>query len=259
MYIQKAKKALEFGIAYKGFYSNSVPDAAKFYKSTSFYDDLAECAVWLFKATNDSNFLKLAEEMFEEHVKKESGESKWPSNDWDNRVWAVAFQLYEITGKDLYEKVYERFVEQWIQGAVKKTPDGCGWLDVWGVTRHNGNAMFLIAQNKSGANIEYIKTQANYILGENKLGMSYMVGFGGKFPKYVHHRASSCPLSPKSCGWEYFSTTEPNPNILTGALVGGPALDGSYFDKRDNYVQNEVAIDYSYGLTGVLAAILEKS
>ena len=119
--------------------------------------------------------------------------------------------------------------------------------------------MFLIALNKSANKTldDYIKSQVNYMLGENKVSTSCMVGFGDKFPKYVHRRASSCPLPPKSCGWEYFSTTEPNPNILTGALVGGPALDGSYFDKRDNYVQNEVALDYSYGLTGVLAAIVE--
>ena len=162
------------------------------------------------------------------------------------------------------QKVYDGFVQQWFTAgesgsAVKKTPDGFGWLDTWGATRHNGNIMFLIALNTSiNEKIhDNVVKQVNYMLGENKVSTSYMVGFGDKFPRYVHHRASSCPLPPKSCGWEYFSTTEPNPNILTGALVGGPALDGFYFDKRDNYVQNEVALDYSYGLTGVLAAIVE--
>lgn len=261
LYIQKAKKALEFGIAYKGFYSNSVPDAAKFYKSNSFYDDLAEGAVWLFKATNEKEYLELAEELFDEHLKKESGEGKWPSNDWDNRVWAVAVMLNEVAPNGTYAKLYDKFSNEWIHvgsnGAVEKTSDGFGWLDYWGVTRHNGNAMFLISLNKN-ADYSFIKKQVNYILGENNLGTSFMVGFGSKYPRYPHHRGSSCPQPPEKCGWEYYESTKPNPNILLGGLVSGPTLDGTYMDKRDNYVQNEVAIDYSYGLTGVLAAILQE-
>mgnify|MGYP001807346570 FL=1 len=262
VYLAKAKKALEFGIAYKGFYSNSVPDAAKFYKSSSFYDDLAEGTVWLFKATNEKKYLELAEEMFEEHIAKESGEGKWPSNDWDNRVWAVAVMLNEVAPNEKYTKLYDKFCREWnhagSNGAVKKTPDGFGWLDYWGVTRHNGNAIFLIALGKN-ADFNFIKRQVNYMLGENDMGQSYMVGYGSKFPRYPHHRGSSCPQPPEKCGWEFYQSTVPNPNILIGGLVSGPTLDGTYMDKRDNYVQNEVAIDYSYGLTGVLAAILQNN
>ena len=48
----------------------------------------------------------------------------------------------------------------------------------------------------------------------------------------------------------------PNPHILTGAMVGGPDKSDSYNDKRDDYVHNEVAMDYNAGFQSALAALL---
>merc|ERR1712071_291699 len=48
-----------------------------------------------------------------------------------------------------------------------------------------------------------------------------------------------------------------NPHILTGALVGGPgAPDDYYHDRRDDYVMNEVALDYNSGFQMALAGLL---
>lgn len=49
----------------------------------------------------------------------------------------------------------------------------------------------------------------------------------------------------------------PNPNILTGALVGGPDKDDKYEDKRDDYIHNEVAMDYNAGFQSAVAALLK--
>ncbi|KAL5725556.1 hypothetical protein ACHQM5_008691 [Ranunculus cassubicifolius] len=35
--------------------------------------------------------------------------------------------------------------------------------------------------------------QVDYLLGDNPLKMSYMVGYGNKYPKRIHHRGSSLP------------------------------------------------------------------
>jgi hypothetical protein len=40
----------------------------------------------------------------------------------------------------------------------------------------------------------------------------------------------------------------PNPHVLTGALCGGPTLDGSWKDDREDYKGNEVALDYNAAL-----------
>ncbi|KAE8666534.1 Endoglucanase 9 [Hibiscus syriacus] len=56
------------------------------------------------------------------------------------------------------------------------------------------------------------RRQVNYILGENPIKMSYMVGFGPNFPKRIHHRGSSLPScrgpSEYGCdaGFQPFST-----------------------------------------------------
>ncbi|PNX91829.1 cellulase [Trifolium pratense] len=77
--------------------------------------------------------------------------------------------------------------------------------------------------------VELAKKQVDYFLGDNPTKMSYMVGFGEKYPKHIHLRGSSLPsihAQPQkiSCndGFQYLHTGSPNPNVLVGAIVGGP-------------------------------------
>ena len=42
---------------------------------------------------------------------------------------------------------------------------------------------------------------------------------------------------------------------MVGALVGGPDQQGHYVDSREDYVMNEVAIDYNSGYHSALAGI----
>lgn len=47
----------------------------------------------------------------------------------------------------------------------------------------------------------------------------------------------------------------PNPHVLYGALVGGPDGADAYNDQRNNFIQNEVAVDYNGGFHGALAGM----
>jgi len=47
-----------------------------------------------------------------------------------------------------------------------------------------------------------------------------------------------------------------NPNLLYGALVGGPDQNDEYEDDREDYVHNEVATDFNAGFQGALAGTL---
>ena len=86
-----------------------------------------------------------------------------------------------------------------------------------------------------------------------------MVGFGKNYPLRPHHAGASCPDEPRSCGWSNFESKGPNPQILFGALVGGPSgpSDSSYHDSRDDYVTNEVSNNYNAGFAGALTALVE--
>ncbi|TKY68017.1 Endoglucanase 8 [Spatholobus suberectus] len=108
--------------------------------------------------------------------------------------------------------------------------------------------------------INLAKSQVDYILGNNPQGMSYMVGYGHKFPQKIHHRGSTLPsmdLHPQHLGCrdgdQYFKTEKPNPNVLTGAVVGGPAEDDSFQDSRYNVGQSEPTTYINAPFVGVLA------
>lgn len=62
---------------------------------------------------------------------------------------------------------------------------------------------------------------------------------------------------PAPCTWDDFNNQGPNPQTLVGALVGGPDKNDNYNDARDDYVQNEVAIDYNSGIQSSLAAMIQ--
>ncbi|KAF9609805.1 hypothetical protein IFM89_018602 [Coptis chinensis] len=70
-------------------------------------------------------------------------------------------------------------------------------------------------------------------LGSNctRFYYSYSIqGYGPDFPRRIHHRGSSLPSlisHPQTIGYDggfhpFFYSSNPNPNILIGAVVGGP-------------------------------------
>ncbi|KAL6517352.1 hypothetical protein OROMI_033053 [Orobanche minor] len=102
--------------------------------------------------------------------------------------------------------------------------------------------------------------QVNYILGENPKGTSYMVGYTTKYPQRIHHRGSSIPslrdhpnfIACKE-GSLYFNSPNPNPNVLVGAIVGGPGEDDEYEDNRADFRKSEPTTYINAPFVGVVA------
>lgn len=88
-----------------------------------------------------------------------------------------------------------------------------------------------------------------------------MVGFGPNFPKRIHHRGSSLPSlasHPQSIGCDggfqpFFYSSNQNPNILVGAIVGGPNQNDGYPDDRSDYSHSEPATYINAAMVGPLA------
>jgi endoglucanase len=105
------------------------------------------------------------------------------------------------------------------------------------------------------------KRQVDYILGDNPLRMSYMVGYGPRFPHRIHHRASSLPsvsAHPARIGCrngaKWAVSPAPNPNLLVGAVVGGPSnITDAFPDARAVFQQSEPATYINAPLLGLLA------
>ncbi|CAK9162032.1 unnamed protein product [Ilex paraguariensis] len=104
------------------------------------------------------------------------------------------------------------------------------------------------------------KRQVDYILGENPKGMSYMVGYSNYYPQRIHHRGSSLPSIKDhpdviACkeGSVYFNSSNPNPNVLVGAVVGGPGEDDAYEDDRADFRKSEPTTYINAPFVGALA------
>lgn len=87
-----------------------------------------------------------------------------------------------------------------------------------------------------------------------------MVGFGNNFPQRIHHRGSSIPSIRSisrniGCnqGFQFYYATNANPNLLTGAVVGGPDQNDEFSDDRRNYAQSEPATSINAPLVGTLS------
>ncbi|KAJ8429332.1 hypothetical protein Cgig2_026562 [Carnegiea gigantea] len=104
------------------------------------------------------------------------------------------------------------------------------------------------------------RRQVNYVLGSNPLNMSYMVGYGARYPQRIHHRGSSLPSIAShpqriqcTAGFDIMHSPTPNPNLLVGAVVGGPDLNDMFPDQRSDHEQSEPATYINAPLVGALA------
>uniref|UniRef100_H2YT72 Endoglucanase n=1 Tax=Ciona savignyi TaxID=51511 RepID=H2YT72_CIOSA len=141
------------------------------------------------------------------------------------------------------------------------TPQGLLYINEWGTTRYACNAAFvcLVASklteldpNLKRTYRKFAEDQIDYILG--KSGRSYIVGYGRNFPARPHHRSSSCSLAG-ACGWDSYHSNFSNPQLLNGAMVGGPDSLDRWTDDRTNYRSNGVSIDYNAGMQGAVAGL----
>ncbi|CAL5433341.1 unnamed protein product [Camellia sinensis] len=102
------------------------------------------------------------------------------------------------------------------------------------------------------------KKQVDYLLGDNPLKMSYMVGYGPRYPLRIHHRGSSLPSTTRtgkiqcSSGFSIMNSQSPNPNILVGAVVGGLDQNDRFPDQWSGYEQSEPVAYINAPLVGAL-------
>lgn len=87
-----------------------------------------------------------------------------------------------------------------------------------------------------------------------------MVGYGTKFPQRIHHRGSTLPsidAHPEKIGCKegssYFSSTNANQNLATGAIVGGPDNNDFYADSRADFAHSEPTTYINAPFVGLLA------
>jgi len=256
--LRHAKGLFEFATKYRGDYHVAVPLVKDFYKSWSGYkDELLWAAAWLYKATNNNYYLQEARKIYDEMSGQYLSEKEIS---WDRKMVSAQVLLANITGEDIFRTPITRFMDNVM--AMPKTPEGIMYLNPWAPNRYAANAAMIaiMASELSPPlprSVEYFKwgeDQIHRIMG-GKGGRSYIIGIGKNYPKRPHHRSSSCPFPPASCTFSQLHSSQPNPITLYGALVGGPGLKGKFTDDRNDYRQNEVALDYNAGFQTAIAGL----
>ncbi|XP_070571475.1 endoglucanase E-4-like [Ptychodera flava] len=243
-----AKELFDFAYNYQGNY-----DAGGYYASTKYGDELCWAAAWLYRATDDASYLTKAETLYAKHSKSMGWAFSWGNKNAGNQLL-----LYQLTGSTAYKKKVTKFVTRWMPGQrLPYTPLGLVYRNSWGPLRYAaGTTMIALIAAEEGINtesyIDWAKGQIHYMLGDT--GRSYVVGFGNNPPVRPHHRASSC--NSTLTGSQALKSPNANPNILIGALVGGPSSDDSYTDNRQDYISNEVACDYNAAFQSCIAGLL---
>lgn len=111
--------------------------------------------------------------------------------------------------------------------------------------------------------LNFAQSQGDYILGKNPKSLSYLVGYGPRYPTRVHHRGASIASefvlhSMVGCaqGFEtWYHRSEADPNVIYGALVGGPGKNDEFNDDRSNYEQTEPTISACAPLIGLFSKL----
>lgn len=229
--IKYAKALYNFGMKYKG----STPNHdGYFYASTNGYDDdIAWAEAWMYLATNDAKYLNQA--------KNANINDGW-IHCWD-KVWGGFVALMaDITKDPKYINLLSQNIEN-LRNSYK-TPAGFICIGNWGSARHNAAwQIYGLMYAKVTGDTKYLaecETQMQYILGKNPMGRSYLIGYSNNYAKHPHHRG----VSVNNSGAE-----------LIGALVGGPNSQDQHNDSKDDYVQNEVAIDYNASFVTAAAGL----
>ncbi|PKI77918.1 hypothetical protein CRG98_001710 [Punica granatum] len=266
--------------------------ARQYYRSISGYnDELLWAAAWLYKATNNQYYLNYLGKNGD--ALGGTGWSITEFS-WDVKYAGVQTLVAKILMQGraghfapVFEK-YQQKAEYFMCSCigknmrnVQRTPGGLLFRQRWNNLQFVTSASFLMTVYSdylassgrslrcasgnvpASALLSFAKSQVDYILGDNPRATSYMVGYGTNYPRQVHHRGSSIisiKVNPSfvSCRGGYatwYSRKASDPNLLSGAVVGGPDAYDNFADQRDNYEQTEPATYNNAPLLGVLARL----
>lgn len=260
-----------------------------------FQDELLWASAWLYQATNDEHYLAYLANNGDSlgGTGWSTNQFGWDIKYPGVQVLASKILLQGKAGAAAHAGALRRYQQKADLFAcsclgkasnnnVQRTPGGMLYFQKWNNLQFVTSAAFLLAaysdhlgqakravQCPSGSTaqpaelLSFATAQVDYILGSNPRATSYMVGYGATYPREAHHRGASI-VSFKSdpsfvgCNEGYsnwYGRKGSNPNLLDGAIVGGPDEYDNFADERNNYQQTEPTTYNNAPLMGVLARL----
>ncbi|KAM0822462.1 hypothetical protein ACQ4PT_071473 [Festuca glaucescens] len=298
--LHHAQQLFEFADKYRGKYDSSIAEVKSYYASVSGYkDELLWAALWLHRATGRADYLDYAVD--NAHDFGGTGwaitEFSWDVKYAGVQILAARLLLrgeHTAAQRETLER-YQAKAEHYVcaclgrnapgdedaNNNVERSPGGMLYIRQWNNMQYVTNAAFLLSAYSdylSDAGVDTVtcaggatadageaaalaREQVDYVLGDNPRGVSYLVGYGAKYPARVHHRAASIVPYKHSkqfigCtqGFDHwFGRRSSNPNVLVGAIVGGPDRRDRFRDDRENYMQTEACTYNTAPMVGMFA------
>lgn len=217
------------------------------YKSSSGWkDELATANAYMYLVFNDNAYLEEAKA-----VAKDVYLSQW--NYCDNWSYSAYILLAKITGEAKYKDAIKNLASAWMKAdgswGISKIHGTFPAFTSWGSNPNTSAPLGMFCYyndyiEKIPGIKEYAKKQLDFILGNNPHNLCFMVGFNGldgkkSFPKTPHHRGADV-----------------NKQVLKGAVTGGFDMQGNYDHSKDNYITNEVSINYNSCVMLLLMGVL---
>ncbi|XP_047074375.1 endoglucanase 18-like [Lolium rigidum] len=291
--LEHAEQLFAFADRHRGAYTRTFPELSKYYNSTTYQDELLWASGWLYHATGNTSYLAYATGKNGEEF-ADLGNPRYFS--WDDKRPGTQVLLSRASffasqgsglatdnGLESYKQTADAVMCILLpdsETAAFRTEGGLLYVAEWNSLQHPVASAFLAAvysdymltsgktdlscggQSFAPADLRnFAQSQADYVLGENPMKLSYLVGYGDSYPQRVHHRGASIPADVDTgCGGqEWLNTAEANPNVAMGALVGGPFKNDSFVDERENVMQNEATTYNSALVVGLLSSLLTTS
>ena len=277
-----AEKCLDYAKALFDFASENEKKVGQagegpksFYTSNKWEDDFSFAACWLYLITKDHRYLEECL-TYVDYYAPPGYVLCW--NDMWNGVGIllgriqdiypeVCVECREAAGLNKYEELDFWYMEAKAINTViegkkgKLTPAGYFYLDTWGSARYNTAVQFTALlydkyckgkdrfnpDNPDYTFSKWAQGQMEYIIGDNPLGRSYVVGYGENCVKYPHHRAAS--------GLTMAEDPAEHKHVLYGALAVGPDENDEHNDVTNDWVYNEVTIDYNAAIVDAAAGL----
>jgi len=231
-------------------------------------DELAFGALWLYRATKDESYLAkykvIADASYDSRDENAFANCSGPIS-WDDKRPGGYILGAIVTGEEKYLNKAISYCDAVL--TQPKTRGGLWYndnLSKWGSNRYASNAASMLGMlanylpkdhPKRSKYIDFVKSQTDYILGDNPAKVNYVVGAEKNSPKAVHHRGASGTYDSQDVNAK---PTDHNVYTIWGALAGGPGKDDSYTDTRKNYEMNEVALDYNAAFQMNLALLVKE-
>ncbi|CAJ2643841.1 unnamed protein product [Trifolium pratense] len=244
-------------------------------------DELMWAATWLYMATKKSIYLKYIQE---EAISATVSEFSWDLKYAGVQVLLTQLHFEGIKGLGTFKAHGESYICSVLPDSpyhqINLSPGGFIHMRDGANTQYATSTSFLftvysdllakykqkvrcgIKEFDSTHLLDFARKQMDYILGKNPEGRSYMVGFGKNPPTQAHHRGASVPkLTPNEvidCPTSFAKWLQrdaPNPNELTGAIMGGPDINDHFDDKRTDSPKTEPCTYVNSLAAGALAKL----